>query len=225
MFRPSYVLGAMVSLAALSACNDTNGNFVHTNAIAVVRFVNASDTPISVLNNGVLDTLNTSLVFGGQSSCLLVDLSTTTTTPLTFTNGVTRIVIPGFSTPLFVGGSFTVVAFSDASGVVQLATLGNAFTPLVSEAGLRFFNAAVTSGTVFMASNGQPITTGVNFGGTSGFVNVPAATQDITFTNGTSTVLDAGGMTFIAGQNTTIIFGPPVSGTTTPFRFFTVAGC
>ena len=68
MFRPLYALGAMLALGSLSACNDENGNFVHTSATAVVQFVNASDTPISVFHSGVLDTINTNLVFGGQSA-------------------------------------------------------------------------------------------------------------------------------------------------------------
>jgi hypothetical protein len=223
MYRPLYALGALFSLGTLSACNDQNGNFVHTTATAVVQFVNASDTPISVLHSGVLDTLNTNLVFGGQSACLLIDLNALT--PITFTNGRTRVTITGLTFPLFVGGNFTIVAFADATGLVQFATLSNVFTPAAGNGGLRFFNAAPTSGTVTMFGNNVALTGGVNFGGNSGFVNVPPTAFNITFRNTSSLLLNAGTIVFPTNQNTTAFLGAPSPTTASPFRFFTTVGC
>ncbi len=227
MLRPLYALGALLSfgtLSTLSACNDTNGNFVHLAPTAVVRFVNATDTPISVQFNSLVDTLNTNLVFGGQSSCLLVDVNATT--PITFTNGITHITITAQSVPpLVVGGNFTMIAFANINGVVQFATLSNSFAPNDGFAGVRFFNAAPTSGTVAMFGSTVQLTPGVNFGGNSGFFSLAPAPLDIRFRNTTSTLLDAGTITFPPSQNTTIILGAPAPTTTSPFRFFTTVGC
>src|SRR5262245_22494264 len=103
MFRPVYALGAVFAFGTLSACNDTNGNFVHVSPTAVVRFVNTTDTPISVLVGGVLDTVNATLVFGEQSACLLVNLNAEQ--PITFTNGLTHVTITAETSSLFVGGN------------------------------------------------------------------------------------------------------------------------
>jgi hypothetical protein len=224
MLRPFSTLGAVLSLGTLSACNDTNGNFVHVAPTAVVRFVNATDAPISVLISGALDTLNANLPFGAQSSCLLVNLNSTT--PITFTNGLTHVTITLQSTPpLIVGGNFTIIAFANLNGVVQFATLSNSFAPTNGFAGVRFFNAAPTSGTVAMFGNALQLTPGISFGGNSDFFSLAPTPVDITFRNTARTILDAGIMTFLPGQNATAILGSPAPTTTSPFRFFTTVGC
>ena len=220
MFRPSRVFVAAVSLAA-AACNDTNGNFVHTVNFALVRFVNATDTPITVVNNGVINTNNASLVFGRQSACVAVDLTDGAT--VTFTNSVTGALITVSTSTLTIGGNFTVVAFIDTNGVMQFATVSNRFTPTAGHAGLRFFNAATASGPLTMLGNGIALSPPTPLGSASAFVNVPPVTETITFTNDT-TVLNAGAMTFTAGQSSTIVVGPAAAGTTT-LRFFTTTGC
>lgn len=223
MFRPSQLF-AILPLAALAACNDDTSNFVfvHTANTAVVRFVNATDTPITVRANGVIDTVNTRLGFGQQSSCLLVDL--TTTLPLTFTNGVTTVIIPGVVTPPLIGGSFTVVAFAALNGPVQFVALNNAFVPTPGSAGLRFFNAASPAGPLTIRGNGVALSPAVNFGQSTAFLSVSPDPMGITFTNGTVTVLDAGTLAFPIAQSSTIIVGPPSAGSTT-FRFFTTVSC
>lgn len=224
MLRPSHLFAVLLPIAALTACNDETSNFVfaHGANVAVVRFVNATDIPITVTGNGVIDTTDANIAFGRQTACLIVDLSTPT--PLTFTNGRTTVVIPGFPTPPLTGGSFTIVAFSALNGPVQFATLNNAFAPNSGDAGLRFFNAASTAGTLVMNGNGAPITPGVNFGFSSAFVNVAPPTLAISFTNGTTTVLDVGTLPFTAPQTSTIVIGNPATGSTA-LRFFTTPSC
>jgi hypothetical protein len=218
------VLVAAVSLGA-AACNDNTTNFVHVVAVATVRFVNATDVPITVANGGLVDTFNISLGFGRQSGCFLVDLSSGTTVPLTFTNATTGTVITGFDIALAVGSNVTIVAFADTTGVVQFAALTNRFSPAAGNAGLRFFNAAQPAGALIMQGNGIALTPFIGFGAPSAFANVLGGLTAVTFTNGTSTVLDAGTMTFTAGQNSTIVVGPAAGGATTPLRFFTTTGC
>jgi hypothetical protein len=224
MLRPSHLFAVLVPLAALTACNDETSNFVfaHGANVAVVRFVNATDVPITVTGNGVIDTTDANIAFGRQTACLIIDLSTPT--PLTFTNGLTTVVIPGFVAPPITGGSFTIVAFSALNGPIQFATLNNAFAPNSGDAGLRFFNAASTAGTLVMNGNGFPLTSGVNFGFSSGFVNVAPPTLAVTFTNGTTTVLDAGTQPFTAPLTSTIVVGNPAVGSTA-LRFFTTPSC
>ena len=111
------------------------------------------------------------------------------------------------------------------TGLVQFATLSNAFTPAAGDGGLRFFNAAATSGTVAMFGNNIALTQGVNFGGNSGFISVPPTPVNITFRNSSSLLLNAGTIVFPNGQNTTAILGAPAPTTTSPFRFFTTVGC
>jgi hypothetical protein len=223
MFRPSHVLVALSTLAA-AACDSSglNGNFVHVINFALVRFVNDTDTPISVLNNGVLDPKNSALVFGNQSACFAVDL--TNSANLTFTNSTTGAVINVFTSTLPIGGNLTIVAFQSGDGAIVFSVLNNTFTPATGKSGLRFFNGAAGVGALTMKSNNAVVSGPTALGIASPFVSVLAVSQTITFVRDTTTVLNAGSMTFIAGQNTAIIVGPPSVGTTTP-RFFTTSGC
>jgi hypothetical protein len=223
MFRPLYTIGAVLSLGTLSACNDSNGNFVHVAPTAVVRFINATDTPISVLVGGVLDTINASLPFGRQSACLLVNLNATQ--PITFTNGLTHVTLTIDTSNLFVGGNFTIIAFADLNGVIRFASLVNSFQPATGFAGVRFFNAAPTSGSVAMFGNTIQLTQPVSLGGNSGFFSLAATPVNVTFRNTTFLVLDAGPQTFLPNQLTTIVLGSPPITSTAPFRFFIVPGC
>jgi hypothetical protein len=220
MLRPSHVVAAALALVA-AACNDTDTNFVNTTA--KVRLVNDSDTPLSVAFAGVVDSANSRLVFGQSTACVLVDLSIAEVAPLTVTSAVTGTSIT--STPTFtVGANLTIVAFGDETGKVQLTALDNRFVPAPSDAGLRSFNGAPGVGSLSMRRDGATLTSAIAFGSASNFVNVPTDAADITFSNGASVVLDAGLIAFPLGQNSTVLVGPPATGTT-PLRSFTVQGC
>lgn len=221
MFRQSYLL-AILPFAFVAACGDKDANITIAGRTASVRFVNATDLPISIANDGVVASGNSGLVFGGSATCLAVDA--TNASALTFTNGSTSTTITGFTPSFTPGGNATVVAFTDANGNTQFATLNNSFTPASGQAGLRVFNAANGSGTLSIMGNGTDLGVSVPFGAASDFVNVPAGTQDLTFTNGSAILLDAGNMSFVSGGNSTIVVGPAVSGSTT-LRSFTANGC
>jgi hypothetical protein len=221
MFRPSHLaVGALALMAA--ACNDSVSNFVPA-ATAAVRLVNDTDTPLSLAHAGTVDSANAKLGFGTVSGCVLVDLSNTTVPALTITNGVTGASIT-FTPDLTIGASLMVVAFGDTLGNVQLATLNNRFVPAANDAGLRFFNGTHGVGALFMQRGGIALTPSISFGAASDFVSVPTDSASITFANGTSIVHDAGRMAFPLGQNSTVLIGPPASGTN-PLRSFTAQGC
>lgn len=218
MFRPSYLLVA-VPLVFAAACGDKdNGGLVGVGTAATVRFINATNLPITVANNGLVASGSSGLVFGNSTACLLVSSNALV---LTNASGAT---ISGF-TPVFApGGSFTVVAFTDASGNTEFATLPNSFTPTSGSAAIRVFNAVSGQPTLTFASNGTTLGVPITFGTASGFVNVPSGTTDITFSNTGSMILDAGSLNLASGTMTTLIIGPAASGSTT-LRSFSVGGC
>jgi len=218
MFRSFHVVvGALVLTAA--ACSDSD-NVVHTLNAATVRLVNDTDTPLSLINAGILDSASAGLVFGQASACVLVDLTNSPTLTVTNLAGATIAFTPTLSA----GDNVTIVAFGIPGGTVQFATLNNRFVPATNSAGLRFFNGQATNGPLVMRRNGVALTPFVGFGSASRFVSVPIDSASITFSNQTSFVLDAGRMAFPLGQNSTVVLGPPAP-ETVPLRFFTVQGC
>ena len=220
MFRPSHVVAGALALMG-AACSD-NDNLVRVPNVASVRLVNDTDTPISFTNPNVLGSMVTTLVFG-QSSCMLVDLSTATVPFLDITNGGTGASIT-VSPNLSAGDNLSVVFFVGAGGNVQVATLNNHFIPATTAAGLRFFNGVANTAPLLMQRNAAAITPFVGFGSASDFVSVPIDSGRVTFSDQSSVVLDAGLMAFPQGMNSTVVLGPPAP-ETVPLRFFTVQGC
>jgi hypothetical protein len=219
-------LAALTFVAACGEDSDSNNVTGTTGITSTVRFVNATgNSNINVANNGTVSSGNSNLAFGGSSSCMNVN---TTTPNLTFTNASTNAAITGFAPSFTSGENFTVVAFTDASGATQFTTLNNAFTPTSGQAGLQIFNAANGSGNIVALGNGTALGSGAGVGfGTSGsFMSVPAGTSALTFNTGTgtSTVANAGNLTFNAGQNYTLLVGPAATGTTT-LRTTLIGGC
>src|SRR5262249_19249711 len=140
------------------------------------------------------------------------------------TNASTNLTLTGFTPAFTSGGNFTVVAFTDANGNTQFATLNNVFTPTSGSAAIRIFNAVPGSGTVTLMSNGSAVGTGVAFGNSGAFVIVPSGTDAITISNGSTVLLNAGTLNLTPGSTTTLILGPAANGTTT-LRSFTTTGC
>jgi hypothetical protein len=219
MVRTSHCVVSALALAA-AACSDNN-NFVQPAATAGVRFANDTDTPITISNPGILGATSTTLIYG-QSACVVVDLSNNFVPQVTVKNdgtGASITVIPNLNP----GDNLTVVAFGGPAPSLQFATLDNHFAPAAGGAGLRFFNGASTDALV-MRRNDIVLAPLTGFGEASGFVSVPIDSASITFSTQDSFVLDAGLMAFPQGQNSTVVLGPPASGTVN-LRFFTVQGC
>jgi len=218
-------LVALVSLVGIAACDDDDITGVGTNA--TVRFVNATNSNIDVVNNGVVGTGNGNLSFGASSSCMAVSTSnpslafrtTGTTTPLTFA--------PSFAP----GGNYVVIATTGATGT-QFTTVPVDFSATSGQAGLVAVNAAnATQGyDLYVTAPGGALTTAtaanLGFGTPSAFFSVNSGAQQLRYTTtGTTTVaLNAGNTTFNAGTNSVVVLGPPANASTT-LRSFVVAGC
>ncbi len=225
MLHRSLTALALASLVVLGACGeDDDVTGIGTNT-ATVRFVNATNTHISVAQNGTVGAGNSGLGFGSGSTCLTVN---STTPSLTFTNSTSGTTITGFTPNLAAGGNYTVVAFTGANGTTQFATLNNSFTSTSGQSGLRVFNAASGSGNVVLLSNGAVLNSGVttSFGNSGVFFSTPAGAQTFTFNTGTGTPVfgSSGAVTLIPGQNNTVILGPAAAGSTA-LRSFVSTAC
>ncbi len=147
---------------------------------AMIKFVNATGTPINILQGSNPLTGGSNIAFGASSSCSSVAAATPglsvvqvgSTTPLT-----------GLTLSLTAGNSYTVIAYPNATGGVQFSTLSNTFTPTSGQTGLRVFNASggTTGVDVFVTASGAPLGTATVAntlnGSSSSFVSVPAGSQ------------------------------------------------
>jgi hypothetical protein len=196
---------------------------------ATVRLINATGTALNLLSNGTALTGGSNIAFGTASTCSSIPV---TGSALTVTQAGSTTALTGFAPTLTAGSSTSYVAYTNATGGVSFATLGNSYTPTSGQAGFRVFNATTaTTGydafvTLLNAALGTATTTNVLSGTASSFTSVPAGSQQIriTSTGGTSVLLDLGAQTLTAGQNYTLVIAPPASGSTTP-RAFLVQGC
>jgi hypothetical protein len=197
---------------------------------ATIRLANATGSALDLLQGTNVLSGSGNLAFGASSACSAVNA---TTPGLTIRQTGTTTALPGFTPTLEVGKSYTVIAYPNATNVVQFSTLSNTFTPTTGQAGLRVFNATTlaTGFDVFVTAPAATLTTptvaNVLSGASSAFVSVPAGGSQIRLTAvGTTTpvLLDFGTQTFAAGQNVTLVIAPPAAGSTTP-RAFLVIGC
>jgi hypothetical protein len=228
MLYRSLAVCALASAVVVAACSDDDNNTtgVNNNSTATVRFVNATGgTNISVANNGTVGTGNSALGFGGSSNCMTVNTSSPN---LTFTNSSTGGTIAGFTQNFAANGNYTVIAYTDAAGNTQFATLDNTFTPTSGQSGLRVFNAASGSGNIVLNGSSGALNGGATtaFGNSGAFFSTPSGTSSYSFNTGTgtTTLASTGSVTLSSGQNSTVILGPAATGSTTR-RAFVVSGC
>jgi hypothetical protein len=226
MLRRWFISLAVLSFCALTACSDSTG----TSRFATIRFGNATNSSLDLATNGTIATGNSSLGFGGSGSCTLIDVFTPALEVRQA--GTTNVVSFGFS-PSFVGGnSYIVVAYPGFGGATQFASINTSIVAAAGQAGLRVVNLAAGSGiydvyvTAPGAALGTASATSIGFGTTSGLINVAAGAQLVRLTStGTQTVaINAGNLTFTAGQNAVLVIAPPAPGTTA-LRTFLVAAC
>jgi hypothetical protein len=199
---------------------------------ATVRVANATDATIDVARgNGAAGAGNVALIFGAASTCIA--------TPAASPDVVVRAAgsagsIASLTSPLLVGGSYVVVAYTDALNAMQLLSVENSFTPASGQAGLAVVNATLgVAYDVYVTTPGAsledvtPTVAAVGPGLGSAFVNVAATTpqQVRVAQNGAAVAdLDLGNLTFVSGQNTTLVIAQPV-GQSLAVRAFLVTGC
>lgn len=202
---------------SIAACGDGSGTFGVGGSVntAKVRLVNATNLALDVLESGAVVSGASGVASLASSNCLNVNLDIAN---LSVRQTGTTTTLPGFTPVFAVGGSYTVVAYPNGNGSVLFTTLPSSFTTASGQAGLRVFDAAPTTPTfdLYVTAPSAPLTTAnaTNLGLGSGttFMNVPAASNQIRFTNfGTLVVAyDAGSRTFLAGQSQIFVLAAPV---------------
>ena len=194
---------------------------------ANVRFANATSNALSMLQSGNALAGATGIAFGASSSCSSVSA---TTPALTVVQVGSTTPLTGFTPTFQAGNTYTVVAWPNATSVVQFTTLGTTYAPTTGQAGLQIFNATGAAYDVHVTTTGAPLATptfpNVAAGTASAFASVVSGSSQVRITapGSTTVVLDAGAQTFAAGQRTTLVIAPPAAASTTP-RVFLVAGC
>ena len=229
MFHRSRAIIALLPVFALAACgsDDTDVTGIN-NSTATVRFINATNSNIDVSNAGTVASGNGNIAFGGNSSCMTVNISGTSGTGLVFNQPGTTTAIPGYTQSLASGGNYSVIAYPSSTGTQFITVSNSGFTPTSGQAGLRVFNAASTIGSIVALNNGTVLGTGtgVSYGTAGAFMNVPSGSQTITFNTGTgtTTIATTSALNFTAGQNYTLVVAPAATGSNT-LRTFLVQGC
>jgi hypothetical protein len=226
--------------ATLAACSSDNvlglgvaggGTNTDTLSNARIRFANATTSSFDVATGGAVGAGNAALGFGSASACI----STNATIPnIAIRLAGSTTAVPGFTTAYQSGVSYTVIAYTGATGTTLFATIADTFTPASDQSAVRAFNASGTSSSydVYVTAPGAslasvaPTFLGVTAGTNSGFLGVSTTTaQQVRITSAGSKIvlLDLGNVAFVAGQRVTIVIAPPQSGTTP--RSFLVASC
>ena len=229
MLRTRHLTFALLAFAAVTACDDDDDDFTGLDAETSVRVANATSTNIDGAFGSSVATGNANVGFGGASSCIV----TTAFEPDVFVSPTGTTNSYGSFSPSLRGGErYVVVAYPGFAGATEFTAvpIGGAVT--TGQAGLRVFNAAAGSGTydVYVSVPGAALgtvsATGIGFRTASSYIAVPAASNQIRLTNtGTQTVaINAGNLTFTAGQNAVLVIAPPATGTTA-LRTFLVTGC
>lgn len=201
---------------SIAACGDGTGTFGvgGSGNTAKVRLVNASGISLDLLEDNAVATGAGGVVSLASSTCLNVDLNVAT---VSIRQTGTTATLPGFTPTFVAGGSYTIVAYPNGNGSILLTTLPSSFTTGSGQAGLRVFDAAPTAASfdLYVTAPGAPLVTpdATNLGlgtGTS-FLNVPASSDQIRFTNfGTVVVaFDAGNHDFTAGQSQIFVLAAP----------------
>ena len=228
----NFVVAALTPLFALAACDTVElvepGGTPTTGGTATVRFVNATGTGLDIAQSGVVGTGMSNITYGGSTSCFTVNANSPA---LSVRNTGTTTALSGLTTNFASNGSYTVLAYPDASGTTRFAVLPNVYTPATGQAGLRVFNATTGTYDIYTAALGgsfvTPSATAVAAGSTSNFFNVtPGTGAQLRISNAgtTTSALTLNNLTWTAGQTQTLVIAPPVAGSTT-LRTFLVSGC
>lgn len=195
---------------------------------AIVRFVNATATPMDFAAAGTVAKGNANLGYGGSSRC--TDVSTAGTTLGVTETGSARAV-PGLTAAFEPATRYTIVAWRGPSAT-QFVTVPNKFSPSFLHAGL---NVVVVTGAggkydVYVTApggeRGAASASGVASGSSSAYFDVSHGAQQVLLTEAGSPAmaLDAGSTIFTAGTTQTLVVAAP-SDLGTPPRYFWVPGC
>ena len=204
---------ALLCCLVVAGCGDGSRILAIAGSVnaATVRFVNATGSALDLAVNGVVSSTNANIAPGGSVACFTVD--DPAAPGLSVRQAGTTTDLSGFATFFSSGGSYAVVAFPGAAGIVQFVNVPNASVIIAGRSALRVLNASSGLGTVDVhvgapgTALGTPTVTGVGFGTTSPTFDVPAGAAQVRLTTaGTTTVVfDAGTQTLAAGTSYTLV--------------------
>lgn len=217
------------ALALVAGCSDsveiTPPPFSGT---AIVRFVNATATPLDFATGGVITKGNGSLGYGGTSGC--TDVSTADARLAVTETGSARAV-PGLTAAFEPATRYTIVAWR-APGATRFLSVPNTFTPSFLHAGLNVVVVTGAPGTydVYVTApggeRGPAHASAVASGSSSAYFDVSHGAKQVLLTQAGSPAmaLDAGSTIFTAGTTQTLVVAAPAE-LGAPPRYFWVPGC
>jgi hypothetical protein len=200
---------ALLPCALLTACESHNTVAIAGGNGVTVRLVNATSSNVDLLVNDAAPSGNRAIPFGASSTCTTVDV-TSSTVAVSASGTVTSLpTSPG----LAAGGKYLLVAYLDASGNMQLATIAQTTTPIILRSSLVVFEGVPSTVTgnydVYITTPAAALVTptfrNLTFGFATPFFDVAAGATQVRLTNaGTqAVVIDAGSFTLAA--NTTYL--------------------
>ena len=201
---------ALLPCAVVAACESHNTVAVAGGNGATVRLVNATSSNVDLLVNNAAPSGNRAIPFGASSTCTTVDVTSSTVAISASSGTVTNLpTSPG----LAAGGKYLLVAYLDASGNLQLATIAQNTTPIILRSSLAVFEGVPSTVTgnydVYITTPAAALVTptfrNLTFGFATPFFDVAAGATQVRLTNaGTqAVVIDAGSFTLAA--NTTYL--------------------
>lgn len=220
---------AAAALALVAGCSDTvEITPPPFSGTAIVRFVNATATPMDFSATGTVSKGNANLGYGGSSSCTAVS---TAGPALAVTETGSARAVPGLTAAFEPATRYTIVAWRGPSAT-QFLTVPNSFSPSFLHAGL---NVVVVTGRVGKydvyvtapgGERGAASASAVASGSSSAYFDVSQGAQQVLLTEAGSPAmaLDAGSTIFTAGTTQTLVVAAPAD-LGTPPRYFWVPGC
>lgn len=181
----------------------------------VFRIANTTGVALDFTSNGQVVGGSGHVIPGATSACIAIDPATTSTVGLREAGAVSDIA--SFAPTLTPRASYTVVAFVSDAGSVSALTLPNEYIPTDPSAGFRIVHVAPGLGTldVYVTPRSGPLdapsTASIGFAGNTGFFDVNAGSSQVRFTVATTRTLvfDAGTITLVPGQLSTMVLSQP----------------
>jgi len=221
--RRTFALAAFV-LATAIGCDfgsRTSGVGGGTDDV-LFRIVNTTGVALDLTSNGQVMGGDGHVTPGTTSACIRIDPTSTTTVGLREAGAVSDV--GSFAPTLTPRASFTVVAFISDAGFVSTFTLPNEYLPTNGLAGFRVVDVAPGLGTldVYVTPRSGPLdvpsTASIGFGSNTGYFDINPGSNQVRFTVATTSTLvfDAGSITLVPGQLSTMVLSQPGGASATP---------
>ena len=211
---------ALVTLCACDIGSRVSGQGGSVNS-ARLRIVNASAVAVDLTTNGQVVGGSGHVNAGAVSGCITIDPATTTV-GLREAGAVSDL--GGFAGTLAPNTPYTAIVFTTDVGTTSSVSLSDEFIPTSGLAGFRVVDLAPGLGSldVYVTPRsgplGVPSTASIGYGGNTGFFDVNPGPSQVRFTIATTPTLvfDAGSITLVPGQRSTMVLAQPAGPAATP---------